>query len=442
MRAPLVVAALALAACGDGIYTAQGLPPLGGGGGGTCTDPTVQCPGSTDCLAPTVDHCSQCSPCQSAPFNGKVECLPVNGTTRPYSCVPSCDPGWLFDGSGCSRAVAVAAGGDHTCAVTASGKLRCWGANGKGQVTGDTSSVAEPLPRPVTGVVGNAAPLLAAGFEHTCAVVDTSIQCWGANLDGQSTVPSLQGAVTGLAAGRAHTCAVAGGSVRCWGANDQGQLGVPAGLTNVARIVAGANHTCTLHTDGAVRCWGENGKSQLGPGPGSPFAAGSGLRSIAAGHDHTCVADGVNDGLLCWGANLGGVVLPGLADPQPTPAIPPKEGGSGQPIVGGKVVGLMAAGRAHTCATLPIATGVPELPVCFGDNRFLQLGELTPPPQNSVAVRGLSPDPPVISAGADHTCALLADSSLKCWGRNHFGQLGDGTTQTPTTPGAVFVSGR
>jgi alpha-tubulin suppressor-like RCC1 family protein len=269
--------------------------------------------------------------------------------------------------------------------------------------------------------------------------VNGAVTCWGANGAGQASAPALTGTITGLAAGQAHTCAIASGTVTCWGDDTFGQRTITlTGLSPAARIVAGANHTCTLD-GGAVRCWGDDRKSQLGGG--APFGAGSNLISIGAGHDHTCVADGATDGLSCWGANPGGVVLPGLAIPQqPTPAVPQKSGGSAQSILGGKPGGILAAGRAHTCAVrLPAP---PELPGCFGDNGFGQLGGATPPAPEVVLVSGLTADLLGLTSGADHACARLSDQSLKCWGRNDLGQLGNGSTTTPATPGAVFVSGR
>jgi hypothetical protein len=443
MRSRLLLAAFsaALSACGSTLYSSEGLPPLQTGPGNTCDANTqLEC-GAAVCVTREVAQCEACgTPCPLV-GNATPTCTSPNPATTPRSCGYSCAPGWLRCTSGCCHAVVVAAGGDHTCAVTTDQTLRCWGANGSGQVTRLTTSVAEPLPVTVFGQ--GAGFVLAVGFAHTCGVVSGVVQCWGANGRGQATAPALSGAVTGLAAGLAHTCAIAGGTVTCWGDNTLGQTTINlTGLSAAARIVAGANHTCTLD-GGAVRCWGDNRRSQLGPGPGSPFAAGSGIATIGAGHDHTCVADSVTDGLSCWGGNAGNAVLPGLADPQPTPAVPRKAGGSGQPIVGAKPVGLIAAGRVHTCATLP---AVPtELPVCFGaENGYGQLGgsTTTPPAQEPVSVGGLTPDPLVITSGTDHVCAIQStDGELKCWGRNDFGQLGIGTTQTPINPGPVLVVG-
>jgi len=428
--------AVFLSACTGGLYTAEGLPPLNGGGGKNC-DPNTQldCPGVATCVDRDATQCEACgTPCPTV-ANAIATCGAPAGT--PRACRYTCNPGWLSCRSGCCRAVTVAAGGDHTCAVTDDATLRCWGANGSGQVTRTSTSVSEPLP--VTVVSQGAGFVLAAGFAHTCAVVNGAVQCWGANGAGQATVPSLTGTVTGLAAGQSHTCAIAGGAVTCWGDNTFNQTTISlSGLSPAARIVAGANHTCTLD-GGAVRCWGQTDKL----GGGSPFAAG--IVAIAAGHGHTCASDGSAGGLTglyCWGSNPGGVVLPGLPDPQPTPAVPPKEGGSGQNIVGSKPVVFLAAGRAHTCAVLASVPAEPA--VCFGDNAALQLGNVTPAPQSSATIAGLTVEPRLLSSGAEHSCAITAESELKCWGRNDLGQLGDGTTQPPGTgaPGAVFVSGR
>jgi alpha-tubulin suppressor-like RCC1 family protein len=146
---------------------------------------------------------------------------------------------------------------------------------------------------------------------------------------------------------------------------------------------------------------------------------------ISAGTRHTCQVK--EDGAVrCWGANDQGQLGNGSTTGGRTPV----------PVLVSGVVNAVAvvAGDAQTCALL--AGGTVR---CWGDNRFGQLGDgstvdrLTP-----VAVSGVV-NAVAIAAGAFHTCALLADGTARCWGNNGSGELGDGTTTDKLTP--VPVSG-
>ena len=133
---------------------------------------------------------------------------------------------------------------------------------------------------------------ISAGYRHTCAVTTSGgLTCWGDNANGQlgdgtiinkkspTTVPTLSSGVTRVSAGGSHTCALTtGGGLKCWGANNYGQLGdgtttprkVPTdvqGLTsNVASIAAGNVHTCAVTISGAAKCWGSGTLGSLGDG--------------------------------------------------------------------------------------------------------------------------------------------------------------------------------
>ena len=140
---------------------------------------------------------------------------------------------------GVTRAIA---GGRHACALDSAGQLACWGANGSGQLGRTTMGTSDPNPTTLTGLAR--VYELAAGGRHTCAATEDGmgrrkLVCWGANGFGQlgtgdttggetpREVPALDGArVQSLAAGAEHTCAVvAPGRLYCWGANGSGQLG-------------------------------------------------------------------------------------------------------------------------------------------------------------------------------------------------------------------------
>lgn len=368
--------------------------------------------------------------------------------------------GQLGDGQGGERLVpapvynlygaqALAAGGNHTCALLAGGAVKCWGANFYGQV-GDATALDRFVPADVYGL-DSGVQALAAGHSHTCALINGgSIECWGANGSGQlgdgtnSTrykpvyVAGLYGTAQHLAAGSSHTCAsLADGSARCWGGNSFGQIGdgtvsfvsswpePVAGLADVAALSGGYGHSCALHGDGSVSCWGWNVYGQDGDGttdahlvPVDAGVAGSGVQAVAAGNDYTCVL-AANSAAQCWGNNYFGQLGSGVG---------------GQQLTAQTVVGLaggvqaISAGTDHACALL-VSGGVK----CWGSNAHGRLGDGTtvdrPTP---VDVVGLAGGVQAISAGDDHTCALLEDGTIQCWGANNQGQLGIAPNWTPT----------
>jgi alpha-tubulin suppressor-like RCC1 family protein len=130
----------------------------------------------------------------------------------------------------------LSSGGGHSCAVTLTNGLWCWGANAAGQLGG---SVTSNSPQQVAGVVD--AVQVAAGGQHTCLLrSDGTLRCWGGNTRGQlgnasadggaaMVDPGVSGA-TAVSTGSSHTCAILDGGLWCWGNNDYGQLGVDAGL--------------------------------------------------------------------------------------------------------------------------------------------------------------------------------------------------------------------
>jgi len=360
-------------------------------------------------------------------------------------------------------------GGRHTCAVIADGSVRCWGEGGAGQL-GNGGSVASNVPvtvaRPgggaLTGVVG-----VAAGPEHTCAArVDGTVFCWGDNafgrlglgtqIIGPTSSVALQvkvgaaaftGAVT-VAAGTEHTCALRfDGTVHCWGRNRYGQLGndffsssqspVPVGLTGdiftgVVAIAAGSFHTCAVRVDGTaatVHCWGANRAGQLGSpgglsaGPVKVTVAGggdfTGAATVVAGESHTCAlrADGT---VHCWGRNSEGQI----GNNSTAPALQPVQ------VLTNAVA--LAAGAFHTCAVVVGGTVW-----CWGLNDQGQIGNNQTGGTRLVPTQ-VSPtrlaDAVAVTAGASHSCARRADDSVRCWGDNSLGQLGNSVNSDDDEP--------
>lgn len=229
---------------------------------------------------------------------------------------------------------AVAAGDLHSCSLSVGGGVKCWGYNIDGQL-GDSSIVERHVPVDVTGL-GSGVAAIAAGYNHTCAVTTAgAAKCWGTNEwwqlgDGTEDfsanapvdVVGLSSGVTAVAGGNLHTCALVSGGVKCWGYNIDGAVGdgtntlrkTPVNVsglsTGVTAITAGSAHSCALTAGGGVKCWGDNAFGQLGDGTDTPSnvpvtAIASGAIAVAAGAAHTCALLSVGNS-VCWGNNPTG----------------------------------------------------------------------------------------------------------------------------------------
>ena len=243
-----------------------------------------------------------------------------------------------------------------------------------------------------------------------------------------------------VTAGWQHTCAIIqGGTVQCWGWNNHGQLGRgdtsgrygnPQNVTGlngtVISLSAGAYHTCAIIQNGTVQCWGDNNRGQLGRGdtsgeygtPQTVTGLSGTVTSLEAGWQHTCAI--IQNGTVqCWGDNEHGQLGRGHVSGV-------WHGGYGSPqnVTGlsGTVTSL-SAGSSHTCAI--IQNGTVQ---CWGRNHYGELGRGDTSgeygsPQN---VTGLSGTVTSLSAGDYHTCAIIQGGNVQCWGRNQYGQLGRG----------------
>ena len=252
-----------------------------------------------------------------------------------------------------------------------------------------------------------------------------------------------------ITAGEGHACVrTHAGDVYCWGENSLGQLGdgtlvtraKPAKVTGIPpaiTIAAGTHHTCILGADQSVWCWGGNSQGELAQGKrGDPvptpiqvqgLTAPPGTLSnapigIAAGGFHTCTFD--NAGTVhCWGANTLGESGASNAAYVVSPQV----------VQGLGVVTAMAAGFQHTCA-VEQAGNVK----CWGYNNDGQLGnnnsggrEILP-----VDVIGVT-DAVSLACGDDHSCAIMKDGTMKCWGDGGSGELGQGRPQLSEIPVSV-----
>lgn len=345
-------------------------------------------------------------------------------------------------------------------------------------------------------------PTLTSGLHFSCArLPDGSVRCWGNNAYGQhgATTPDvglapgemgdalpsvdLGGGNTAMAltAGPHHACAILNnGSVKCWGENRNGALGlgdlnhrsagagelgdalpaVALGTGRTARsISAGYSFTCALLDNDQVKCWGANAHGQLGQGhtadigdaPGEmgdtllPIDLGSGrtAKAITTGHSHVCALLD-NDQVKCWGYNTAFGVL-GLGDTVGR-GDHPGEMGDALPAVdlgAGRTAVSLTAGAQHTCAVLDN-----QSVKCWGQAGRGQLGLGDTNHRGDASGEMGDALPPVdlgpgqvaneVFAGTSHTCAVLTTGNIKCWGDNRSGQLGLGdTAERGSVPGTM-----
>lgn len=188
-----------------------------------------------------------------------------------------------------SGVTAISAGGRHTCALLATGGAKCWGFGDYGQL-GDNTATSRMVPTAVYGLnIGVTA--ITSGSTHTCALLATGgVKCWGVNIWGElgdntattfrhlpTNVYGLSTGVTAIAAGANFTCALfESGGVKCWGHNARSQLGdgtnvgklIPTNVvgfsSDVSAVTAGGYHTCALMTTNGLTCWGRNSDGELG----------------------------------------------------------------------------------------------------------------------------------------------------------------------------------
>jgi alpha-tubulin suppressor-like RCC1 family protein len=196
-------------------------------------------------------------------------------------------------------------------------------------------------------------------------------------------------------------------------------------FNSATSVTASADATCVLTNNQGVQCWGSLSNSGYGSFPVDVSGVTSGIAAVSAGGDHVCALT-TGGGVKCWGGNYAGQVGNGTTTEAFSPA-----------NVTGLTSGVAAisAGKEHTCA-LTTGGGVK----CWGDNQFGGLGDgTTSDSYVPVDVSGLGSGVVAIESGHHHTCALTTGGGLKCWGYNLFGQLGDGTSTSSSTP--VDVTG-
>jgi len=411
--------------------------------------------------------------------------------------------------------VDIAAGGHHTCALMATGNVKCWGYNLYGQLGLDDNVSRGRAP----GQMGSALPearfvghgpiiQMALGLYHTCVLTsDGTVGCWGYNAHGELGLGHTSNIgdqpnemlpmslnipwgghntnIVKIAAGWYHTCSLnLFNQVRCWGWNNHGQLGSGDVLNygdttfegtttptssfvflgsgrRVIDITASAYSTCALLDNQQVKCWGYNEQGQLGLGLGSadrgghPGEMGDNLPALnllgspatmqpvrlLGGRLHHCAVFDDQLRAKCWGYNGMGQL--GIGTTQ-IHGRNPGEMGAGLPFITTHPVqsfDLRSKGD-HSCVLGryhdPAFPGVNSIQ-CWGDNTFGQLGtgdlhrrgdapghDPVDVPFAGAQASGAPHSVVRIAVGAFHTCALLENNVVNCWGYNGNGELGLG----------------
>ena len=386
-------------------------------------------------------------------------------------------------------AVALSYDSATVCAVTAAGDVWCWGENSYGKlgptVTGvscggleGSDGLCSSVPVKIPGLSG--ATAVSANLTSVCAIEGGGgVKCWGGDGAGQlgdnhgprttcgggtscATTPvqvaGLTSGVTAISSSQNSVCAVASGGMQCWGDDTYGQLGngapnlsgvfSPAPVTGLASGVTGTSllvfSSCGI-AGGAVQCWGRGVQPEAHGGPPptcyqdttcSPVpepqaGLASGVTAMVGGTQGGCAI--VSGGAQCWGSNQYGELGNGTTTSSLTP-VPVSGLGSGVSAVAYGGVSCAIAGGALKCWGAPItSTLFPTTQTCgSGSNAY-------PCSTTPVAVPGLDHDVTAVASDGSGGCAI-ASGRVFCWGDNHLGQLGNGSTAT-NSPVPVEVSG-
>ena len=316
----------------------------------------------------------------------------------------------LVDAAPCSRFpvpvagrmkfVSVSAGSFHACAIDVEGAVWCWGD------AEDGSLGVQPVPDlcPVNGPMFGAnvlqqcahspvhVPLpgrfvaISSGANTSCALDDQGTAwCWGEEREGDGPVRIPLDAplkTLSVAGRRACGLTVSGGSVRCWQwprERDDG-FETPTEEQEWIALAVARSHACAIAADSTAWCWGDDADAALGRGRGqhhqgagsvvAPIGVRGHFRAIVVAVKRSCAVTG-DDRLFCWGR-------------------------LGREAADDECLQSNAVPESKFCTSTPRAA--------WGEQRIKE-----------------------VTLGSTHSCALLASGESACWGRNDWGELGDGT---------------
>lgn len=334
------------------------------------------------------------------------------------------------DDGGGVQFLKVSVGLDHTCAITTTGQLKCWGRNFSGKLgTGDMQGVVKPT----TIDSGVLYKEVAAGWEHTCGITTAGVlKCWGLNNGGAigdgtqvdkllPTVIDAGETYVSVSTASGNTCAItASGMLKCWGTNSGGQLGVgdlvdrilPVTVDPGVAYVQISNSfkgACGITTANILKCWGQNETGRLGDGTVVdsllPKVIDSGVSYgyVSVDGSGTCAIT-IAKILKCWGRDpyggdswIGNGTKTGTLSPEIIESVTKYES--------------VSKGSSNTCGITD--SGVMK---CWGSNQVNALGDntgldrLSPQVANSGFVYNS------VAVGVRNSCGIATNGILKCWG--------------------------
>ena len=295
--------------------------------------------------------------------------------------------------------------------------------NDSGQL-GDSTFNDSNKPVEVVDVFDSGIVNLVSGTRHTCVLTDSgNVYCWGLNDSGQlgnglnlnSNVPTLVGGLGGdvvsISAGGEFTCAVkANGEVFCWGNNEDGQLNdgttanqnLPVLAKNVQDAVlvsGGTGELQGIDSGGKHSIWSNNPIIPVTGSQADSLAYLDANRFFEGG----CIL-GETGTVNCWGENPGAEIS-SLSKSD-----------------------LLASGGKHACTVNE--NGL----VCWGGNDSGQLGDGTLVDKNEAVVVPDIQNVLDLDTGNNHTCVIVDNVTIKCFGENTYGQLGNGTNTSSSNP--------
>ncbi|MCM1567227.1 MAG: fibronectin type III domain-containing protein [Dehalobacter sp.] len=349
-----------------------------------------------------------------------------------------------------SNAVIAATGADHSLCIQKDGTVKAWGRNIYGQLgTGNTTAYYTPTAIPgLTGV-----KQLSAGLYYSLALMnDGTVKAWGYNCYGQLgtgntadyNTPTIISGLTGvkqISAGTYHSLALMNdGTVKAWGNNSNGELGMGTtayytpttipGLTGVKAVVVGHCSSYAIMNDGTVKSWGNNAYGQLGNGNTSTIYTPTtipglaNVKQLVTGLYHAVAL--INDGTVkAWGYGQYGQL--GI-------------GNSGNYYSPTQVTGLTDVKQVSACyySSFALLNDGTAKAWGYGAAGDLGTGNYNTYNYTPITIPNLSGIRMLISGHySEHSIALMNDGSVKSWGYNGFGQLGNGGTANASIPGTI-----
>ena len=323
-----------------------------------------------------------------------------------------------------------------SCAVLVSGSVKCWGRNERGQLGNGESGddILERKPVQVVGLDGSTpaktvTQMASRGSVHNCALTAIrAVLCWGHQYAGQLGDGVGMGGGTPRRATPGVVSGFDGSSVE----------------KSAVYVTTGSDTSCAIKLSGALFCWGDNrdGKAGLGsvsfvnrPRMVGEFDGSTPQKrvvNVSLGTFSGCAVTEVG-AVHCWGRNGNGQLGDGTTSGRSTPVASMSIDGSES----SKSATVVSVGHTNSCAVMESGAVT-----CWGlassgafGNSSLKGNVLTATPVQGIT--GLTPSSRAVSITTSqyHSCALMADGSVKCWGYSVWGQVGvGGTTSSPIIP--------